>query len=85
MTTIDLSASLGIAATPEKFGTTSKETKKASHPSKILSFKMVKLVQEGWFDETVRKVIKSLKSSPEVAVWRVESVLGCSIIIILLL
>ena len=68
MMTIDLSSSLAIAATPEKFGSTSKATKKASHPSRISSFTMVKLVHVGWSDDTVRKVMIRVKSSPDVAV-----------------
>ena len=67
MTTIDLSASLGMAATPEKFGSTSKATKNASQPSRMLSFKMVSGVQASWFEETVIIVMNSVKSSPDVA------------------
>ena len=67
MTTTDLSASLGIAATPEKLGTTSKATKNASHPSRMLSFKTVRLVQAGSLDDTVTNVMIAEKSSPEMA------------------
>jgi hypothetical protein len=62
-----LSASLGMAATPEKLGTTSKATKNASHPSRMLSFKIVRLVQAGSLDDTVTNVMISEKSSPEMA------------------
>ena len=68
MTTMALSASLGIAATPEKLGMTSKATKNASHPSRMLSFKIVRLVQAGSLDDTVTNVMISEKSSPETAI-----------------
>ena len=67
MTIMALSASLGMAATPEKLGTTSKATKNASHPSRILSFKIVRLVHAGSLDDTVTNVMISEKSSPEIA------------------
>ena len=67
MTTTDLSSSLGIATIPEKFGSTSKATKKASHPSTMSSSTMVTLVHVGSLEDTVRTVVNSVKSSSDVA------------------
>ena len=62
-----LSESRGTTAIPEKLVTTSKPIKKASQSSNMLSFKMVMFVQTGSFEERIKVVTTSTKSSPGVA------------------